>query len=71
MFGAITKNEGNKITIMDNADQEQVLVTQATTTIILINKEVGLKDLKTGQNINFVGQLNKDSQYEAVWIKIL
>ncbi len=70
IFGAITKIEGNKITVMDNANQERILITQATTTIMSVSQEVGLKDLKVGQNINFTGQLNKDNQYEAVWIKV-
>jgi hypothetical protein len=71
MFGAITKIEGNKITVLDNSNLEQILITQATTTIMSTLKEIGIKDLKEAQNINFVGQLNKDNQYEVSWIKVL
>ena len=71
IFGAITKVEGNKITIVNNENKQQVIITSASTRIIGNTGEVSLKDLKTGQEINTDGQLNKDNQINALSIVVV
>jgi hypothetical protein len=70
MFGAVTKVEGNLITIMNNGAAEQVVVSQADTIIMSSSTEVGLAALKAGQNIVVAGVMNKDNQLVAKIINI-
>ncbi len=55
LFGTITKVEGNKITLTDNAAKEQVVYTQSNTTITNTTTLIGLTGLKAGQNVLYTG----------------
>jgi len=69
--GAITKIEGNQITITDNAGKEQVILSQSDTSIKSSTGPVSLTNLKTGANITAVGTLNATTkQLEAKWINV-
>ncbi len=71
LFGAITKIEGNKITVMTNAAQEQIVLSQTDTVIALpTDEEIGLAALKAGQNIIVTGTLNDDMTVNAEWITV-
>jgi len=70
VVGSITKIDGNKITILNNGNAEQVVVSTADTQIMAKTGLAGLKDLKTGQSIDAVG-INKDNQIEAKLIRIV
>lgn len=70
VFGAVTKIEGNKITILNNAAEEQMILSMAETVIISSSTEVGLSALKVGENVVIFGAPNKDKIMEAKYINI-
>ncbi len=70
VFGAITKIEGNQITILDNAAKNEIVVSLSSTVITLAGKEVGIGALKAGQNIAAVGALNANNLFEARLIQV-
>jgi hypothetical protein len=71
LSGTITKIEGNRITITDNAGKEQVILSQSDTSIKSSTGPVSLTNLKTGANITAVGTLNATTkQLEAKWINV-
>jgi hypothetical protein len=70
LFGAVTKVEGNMITITDNSAKEQVVLSQSNTIITATGTEVGLSAVKPGVNIVSVGAMNKDNQQLAKTIRI-
>jgi hypothetical protein len=70
IFGVITKIEANKITIKNNAAQEQLVVSQADTVIVSATTEVGLASLQVGQNIIVIGSYDKDKVLNARMISI-
>lgn len=69
-FGAISKIEANKITIINNAAQEQVVISQANTMIVSSSTEMGLASLRIGQNIIVFGSPDKDNNLLAKIIQI-
>lgn len=71
LFGTITKVDGNKITVTNNAAQESIVVSQTSTVILSATSEIGLSSLKTGLSIVSSGLLNKDNQLEAQIIKVM
>lgn len=60
VYGNISKIEANQITIMNNAAQEQMILSQADTVIVSSSTEVGISELKVGQNIIVYGSPDKD-----------
>jgi hypothetical protein len=70
IFGVIIKIEANKITIKNNAAQEQIVVSQADTVIASSTTEVGLASLQAGQNIIVIGTYDKDKVLTAKMISI-
>ncbi|MDD2757821.1 MAG: hypothetical protein PHD72_00405 [Patescibacteria group bacterium] len=70
VFGNISKIEANQITVMNNAAQEQVILSQADTVIFSSSTEVGLASLKVGQNIVVIGEPDKDKKLVAKIINI-
>ncbi len=70
IFGNISKIEANQITIMNNAAQEQIILSQANTVIISSSTEVGLSVLQVGQNIIVFGSPNNEKLLEAKLIQI-
>ena len=71
LFGTITKIEGNKLTVLDNAANEQIIVSGASTIIMTSSTEIGLSVLEPGQNIIIAGILNKDNAIDAQLISVL
>jgi hypothetical protein len=69
-FGVISKIEGNQITIMNNAAQEQLVLSQADTVIVASSTEVGLSVLEVGQDIIVIGALDNDNVLTAKVIDI-
>lgn len=70
IFGVITKIEANRITIKNNAAEEQIVVSQADTVIVSSTTEVGLASLQVGQNIIVIGSTDKDKVLTAQMISI-
>lgn len=70
LFGAITKIDGNKITLVDNGGKEQVVVTASDTVIYGASGEISLSSLKAGQSIRAGGATNKDGQLSAKEIRV-
>ncbi|MFA6992030.1 MAG: hypothetical protein WC269_01965 [Candidatus Gracilibacteria bacterium] len=60
-FGTITKIDGNKITVLNNANAEVTFATGASTVIYSSTGEIGLAGLKVGQNINYYGKTDKNT----------
>lgn len=71
LFGTIAKVDGNKITVVNNAAQETIVVSQTTTIILSETSEIGLSALKPGLNIVSSGLFNKDKQLDAQVIKVM
>jgi hypothetical protein len=65
LFGEIKMVEGGKITILNNAAEEQVVISKSNTQIYLDSKIAGISSLKEGQSGFFVGEYNKDGVLEA------
>lgn len=55
VFGAITKIEGPKITVVDNGGKEQVILSESATRIISGGYEIPLGDLESGEAIGVWG----------------
>jgi hypothetical protein len=70
LFGTISKIEGNKITITDNAAMEGVVLSQQSTVIVANGVEAGLASLKAGQNVVVVYSLNQEKQMVAATISV-
>lgn len=70
VFGAITKIEGNQITILDNAVKSEVIVSLSSTIITASSTEVSIASLKAGQNIAALGALNANNLFEARLIQV-
>ena len=70
LFGNITKIEKNQITILNNAAQEQTVLSLADTVIISSSTEVGISALKAGQDVIVFGAPNADKVLEAKIIEI-
>lgn len=70
LFGTITGIEGNKITILDNANQKRIVLSQADTIITASGIEMGLSTLEVEQNIIVFGSLDKDGQLLAKIISL-
>lgn len=69
LFGSILKVDGNQITIMNNAAEEQVVITLAETQILDGKKEVGISALEKGKDAIFTGVKN-ESKLEAKLIEL-
>lgn len=69
IFGAVSKIEGTKITVVDNGNQEKIINSVSGTKIISASGQVGLSVLKTGQNVSAVGKL-ENNQLQASLIRI-
>lgn len=70
-FGIITKIEGNKITISDNGNKEQPILSQAQTSILSSNgSSLSLKDLKVGQKVAVSGSAGSDGSIQASIIEV-
>jgi len=70
IFGYVLNVESNRITVLNNAAEAQVVLSQADTVIISSSTEVGISALQTGQNIIIFGELNDDNQLTAKMINI-
>ncbi len=70
VFGAITKTDGNKITIIDNGGKEQIVILGSDTVIYSASDEMSLSALKAGQSIRAGGMLNKDGQLNTKEIRV-
>lgn len=70
VFGAILKIEGVKITVLDNGGKERVVLSNSDTLIITQKGEISLSELKTGQDINAFGKLDKDGGLIAETISV-
>ncbi len=70
LFGSITKIEGNKITILNNAAEEQMVMSMQDTIIGLAGNEVGLGALKVGQNVVVVYQAGSEATLQAKTISV-
>lgn len=70
VFGVISKIEKNKITIINNASQEQVVFSQADTVIVASSTEIGLASLQVGQNVVVLGTPDKDNVLTAKLINV-
>ena len=70
IFGSILNIESNRITILNNASEAQVVLSEAGTVIVSSSTEVGLSALQAGQNIIIFGELNEDNQLTAKMINI-
>lgn len=69
IFGAVSKIEGTKITVIDNGNQEKIINSVSDTKIVSAGGQVGISALKTEQNISAVGKLD-NNQLQAVLIRI-
>jgi len=70
VFGAITKIEGNQITILNNAAKNEIVLSLSTTVITSSSTEIGIGALKAGQNIAALGALNANNMFEARLIQV-
>ncbi len=70
VFGAITKIEGNQITILNNAAKNEIVLSLSTTVITSSSTEIGIGALKAGQNIAALGSLNANNMFEARIIQV-
>lgn len=69
IFGAVSKIEGTKITVLDNGNQEKVINSVSDTRIISVSGQASLSALKTGQNISAIGKLD-NNQLQASLLRI-
>lgn len=69
-FGSIVRIEGSKITIFNNASQEQLLVSQSDTVITVQDRLISVAQLAPGQLIGGVGLINADGSMivKQLWI---
>lgn len=70
IFGNILNIESNRITVLNNASEAQVILSQADTVIVSSSTEVGLSALVPGQNIIVFGASNEDDVLTAKMINI-
>ncbi len=70
VFGAITKIEGNQITILNNAVKNEIVLSLSSTVITSSSSEIGIGALKAGQNIAALGALNANNMFEARIIQV-
>jgi hypothetical protein len=70
VFGAITKIEGNQITILNNAVKNEIVLSLSSTVITSSSSEIGIGALKAGQNIAALGALNANNMLEARLIEV-
>lgn len=71
IFGVILRVERNKITILDNSNDEQAVISTQKTRILKDGIDISISALKENQNIIIEIQPNKDNAMEAVLIKVL
>lgn len=69
-FGSVARIEGNRIVILNNGAQEQVVLSQAQTVILFADREVGLSSVTVGQMVRGVGVTNADATVtaKAIWL---
>lgn len=69
-FGSVVRIEGNRIVILNNGAQEQVILSQAQTVISFADREVGLSKVAVGQLVRGVGVTNTDATVtaKAIWL---
>jgi hypothetical protein len=70
IFGSILKVEGNQVTVLNNAAQEQIVISLAETQIFDGKKEVGISALEKGKDAIFTGVKNAQLQIEARLIEL-
>lgn len=70
IFGSILNIESNRITILNNASEAQVVLSEAGTIIVSSSTEVGLSALAPGQNIIVFGSNNDEEVLVAKMINI-
>lgn len=70
VYGKVLKVEGNMITILNNAAQEQVVVSTAETSITIGDKEYGISNVEKDDEGMFGGFMNKQNQLEAKVIEL-
>lgn len=64
-FGTVTAIEKNRITILDNGAQEQVVLSQSNTVIFSTSTKISVTELRTGQNIEGFGVRGDDGVITA------
>ena len=69
VFGIITAIDGPVITVRDNGDREQTVVSQSKTVIVSDGQEIGLGSLETGQAIRAGGTLDDEGKLQAKIIR--
>lgn len=72
-FGSVVRVEGNRIVIQNNGAQEQVIVSQAETEIVVGNREIPLAALANAGNIlvRGIGSMGRDGTMTAKTIVVL
>lgn len=67
VFGTISAVSGNQITVADNSGASQTILSTANTVIYSTSsgQEVGLANLKAGQNIRAIGTVGQDGKFSA------
>lgn len=71
VFGVMTKVDGNKITVLDNSNKEQIFETTAQTSIVELDEEVGLNDLAAGQKLNIFTSTGDDGKVSVKFIDVI
>lgn len=71
ILGSVSKIDGNKITIVDNAAKNQVIMSQATTMIRSSAGVLSLLGLKVGQTVIVTGVATSEGVIEARFIDAL
>lgn len=64
-FGTITAIDKNRVTILDNGAQEQVVLSQSNTVIFSTSTKISITELRTGQNIEGFGVRGDDGVITA------
>jgi hypothetical protein len=70
-FGQIIKIDGSVLIIKGGDNMERTVLTDSSTSIVNVRKEMALADLKVGDGVVVIGEPNDSGQISAKFIRIL
>ena len=70
IFGTVLRVEGNQVIIWNNAAEEQVILSHASTMIFVSSTEVGITAIEEGQNVIILGLPDEEDNLIAKTISI-